>query len=120
MTKPTLVFLDEPTSGLDSYSSVQVIHVLKKVAKAGASVLFTIHQPSSEIFASFDRLIMMNRGRVMYQGPVRNVPAFLRTCGRPLPKHYNPADWIMVRCTGCDGSCELTIKKVRCGSRVFG
>jgi hypothetical protein len=65
------------------------------VANAGASVLFTIHQPSSEIFNSFDHLILMNKGRVMYQGSVPNVPAFFGNCGHPNPPNYNPADWIM-------------------------
>jgi ABC-type multidrug transport system ATPase subunit len=92
-----LVFLDEPTSGLDSYSAVQLCQVLKKVANAGASVLFTIHQPSSDIFKSFDNLILMNKGRVMYQGPVEEVPAFFAACSNPVPPNYNPADWIMVR-----------------------
>ena len=95
--KPALVFLDEPTSGLDSYSAVQLCQVLKKVANAGASVLFTIHQPSSDIFKSFDNLILLNKGRVMYQGPVEEVPAFFDARSNPVPPNYNPADWIMVR-----------------------
>jgi ABC-type multidrug transport system ATPase subunit/ABC-type multidrug transport system permease subunit len=95
VTKPALVFLDEPTSGLDSFSAVQLCQVLKKVANAGASVLFTIHQPSSEIFNSFDHLILMNRGRVMYQGSVSGVPDFFAERGKPNPTNYNPADWIM-------------------------
>jgi ABC-type multidrug transport system ATPase subunit len=95
VTKPPLVFLDEPTSGLDSFSAVQLCEVLKKVANSGASVLFTIHQPSSEIFASFDRLILLNKGRVMFQGPVRSVPEYFEDRGRPCPERYNPADWIM-------------------------
>jgi ABC-type multidrug transport system ATPase subunit len=92
-----LVFLDEPTSGLDSYSALQVCQVLKKVANAGASVLFTIHQPSSDIFNSFDNLILMNKGRVMYEGPVKEVPVFFDARSYPVPPNYNPADWIMVR-----------------------
>ena len=95
VTKPALVFLDEPTSGLDSYSAVQLCQVLKKVANAGASVLFTIHQPSSEIFNSFDHLILMNKGRVMYQGAVGVVPEYFANNGHGMPKNYNPADWIM-------------------------
>jgi len=95
VVKPALVFLDEPTSGLDSFSAVQLCQVLKKVANAGASVLFTIHQPASEIFNSFDHLILMNKGRVMYQGPVPDVPAYFGARGHPNPPNYNPADWIM-------------------------
>lgn len=72
-----------------------LVAVLKKVANAGASVLFTIHQPASEIFNAFDRLILMNKGRVMYQGLVEDVPSYFRERNHPLPKNYNPADWIM-------------------------
>lgn len=96
VTKPNMVFLDEPTSGLDSFSAVQLCQVLKKVATAGASVLFTIHQPSSDIFESFDRLIMMNAGRIMYQGPVNVVDEYFGAREHPLPPKYNPADWIMI------------------------
>jgi ABC-type multidrug transport system ATPase subunit len=95
VTKPALVFLDEPTSGLDSFSAVQLCQVLKKVANAGSSVLFTIHQPSSEIFNSFDHLILLNKGRVMYQGPVAEVPNYFGARNHPNPPNYNPADWIM-------------------------
>lgn len=95
VVKPALVFLDEPTSGLDSYSAVQLVQVLKKVANAGSSVLFTIHQPASDIFNSFDHLILMNKGRVMYQGAVSVVPEYFADRGHPLPKNFNPADWIM-------------------------
>lgn len=95
VTKPALVFLDEPTSGLDSFSALQLVHVLRKVSDAGASVMFTIHQPASEIFNSFDHLILMNQGQVMYQGSVSNVPIYFEARGHPLPENHNPADWIM-------------------------
>jgi len=95
VVRPAMVFLDEPTSGLDSFSAVQLCQVLKKVANAGSSVLFTIHQPASEIFSSFDSLILMNKGKVMYNGPVPNVADYFGDRGHPLPPKYNPADWIM-------------------------
>jgi hypothetical protein len=85
----------EPTSGLDSFSAMQVIKVLKKIANAGCSVLFTIHQPSSDVFNSFDRLILLNKGMVMYQGPVKDVPEFFSKHNHPMPPNYNPADHIM-------------------------
>jgi ABC-type multidrug transport system ATPase subunit len=95
VVKPAMVFLDEPTSGLDSWSAVQVCEVLKKVATAGASVLFTIHQPSSEIFNSFDHLILLHKGRVLFQGPVKRVPEFFSARGHKCPANYNPADFVV-------------------------
>jgi ABC-type multidrug transport system ATPase subunit len=80
---------------LDSFSAVQVCQVLKKVANAGASVLFTIHQPSSEIFRSFDHLILLHKGRVLYQGAVSSIPDYYAERGYPLPSNYNPADWVI-------------------------
>ena len=62
VTRPEMVFLDEPTSGLDSFSALQLCQVLKRVALAGASVMFTIHQPSSDIFDSFDRRLVQDPG----------------------------------------------------------
>lgn len=86
----------KPTSGLDSYSAMQLIKVLKKVAKAGSSVLFTIHQPSSDVFNSFDQILLMNNGRVMATGEVEDLYTFFQMRGQPVPNHYNPADWMMV------------------------
>jgi ABC-type multidrug transport system ATPase subunit len=96
VVKPTMVFLDEPTSGLDAFSAVQVCRMLKKVANSGASVLCTIHQPSSKIFREFDHLILLNKGRVMYQGPVHQVTDYFTARGHPCPVNYNPSDWMMV------------------------
>jgi len=109
VTKPDLVFLDEPTSGLDSYSALQLTAVLRKVAQSGASVLFTIHQPASDIFQQFDRLILLNKGRVMYQGSVQNVPGYFGDRGRPLPPNYNPADWILVRLQMYFHLCQISV-----------
>lgn len=97
VVRPSLVFLDEPTSGLDSYSAEQVVKLLKKVAKAGTGVLFTIHQPSSLIFSTFDHLILLNSGQIMYQGSTEGVYSYFEQRGQPVPEHYNPSDWIMVR-----------------------
>jgi ABC-type multidrug transport system ATPase subunit len=44
---PSILFLDEPTGSLDSsYAADQVMRLLSQVAKAGNTVVFTIHQPS--------------------------------------------------------------------------
>ena len=89
------MFLDEPTSGLDSFNALELVQVLKQVALTGSAVMLTIHQPSSEIWDQFDRLLLLKEGRIMYEGKRANVPAKFAACGYPLPPNYNPADWIM-------------------------
>jgi len=95
VVKPGLIFLDEPTSGLDSYSALRIVQVLKKVATSGASVLLTIHQPASEVFNSFDHLLLLNKGRIMFQGNLNTMPQYFADRGHPLPINTNPADWVM-------------------------
>ncbi|KMT01544.1 hypothetical protein BVRB_9g215460 [Beta vulgaris subsp. vulgaris] len=52
LTQPKLLFLDEPTSGLDSAAS---FHVMSRIAsndrKNGRTIIASIHQPSSQVFA---------------------------------------------------------------------
>lgn len=95
ITQPRLVFLDEPTSGLDSYSALQLCKVLQKVAAAGSSVLFTIHQPSSEVFKMFDQALILKQGRVLYAGAVTNLAGYFDHRGFPLPEQHNLADWAL-------------------------
>ena len=69
LTNPPLMFCDEPTSGLDAFMAQNVITVLREMAAKGKTVVVTIHQPSSEVFAMFDRLLLMSEGRLAYLGP---------------------------------------------------
>jgi len=95
IASPSIVFLDEPTSGLDSYAAAQVMQLLDDVAKAGNIVLFTIHQPSSKVFSSFDDLLLLNKGQIMHQGSVTNIADDFSAAGFPMPDNYNPADWVI-------------------------
>jgi ABC-type multidrug transport system ATPase subunit len=95
ISNPTLIFLDEPTSGLDSYSAKNCVELLRKISRAGSSVLCTIHQPSSEVFQLFDRCILMKSGRIVFQGPTEEINTHFEKIGFPVPMNYNPADHAM-------------------------
>lgn len=94
VTSPSLVFLDEPTSGLDAYAAYKCIELLKKISvDDNATVLCTIHQPSSEIFQLFDNVIVLGTtGRIVYAGPSTNLTSYFEDCGFPNPPDTNPAD----------------------------
>lgn len=58
----SVVFMDEPTSGLDARAAAIVIRAVKNVALDGRTVMVTIHQPSIDIFESFDSLVLLQLG----------------------------------------------------------
>lgn len=60
ITDPCLLLCDEPTSGLDSNTSLKIIKMLRNEAKKNnLTIVCTIHQPSSELFSQFDRLLLL-------------------------------------------------------------
>jgi ABC-type multidrug transport system ATPase subunit len=61
---PKILLVDEPTSGLSSADSNTVVNILKNIAREGKLVIANIHQPSSEIFKLFDRVIILDKGGV--------------------------------------------------------
>jgi ABC-type multidrug transport system ATPase subunit len=96
VTQPNLLFLDEPTSGLDSSSAFTIVDILKNLAhEDGTTVVCTLHQPRSNIFYLFDRLILLHAGRVLYQGPPADAIPFFALCGHPCPAYTNPPDFFM-------------------------
>jgi ABC-type multidrug transport system ATPase subunit len=68
--EPAVLFLDEPTSGLSSRDSENILDLLKELSLKGKLVYVVIHQPSSEIFKMFDKLIVLDTGGwLIYSGP---------------------------------------------------
>ena len=78
MREPSILFVDEPTSGLSSADSEKVMYLLKRQCLKGKLVFANIHQPSSDIYKLFDRIIVMDKGgRVVFFGnPMEAVTYF--------------------------------------------
>jgi ABC-type multidrug transport system ATPase subunit len=96
VTSPSILFLDEPTSGLDAYNAYNVIECLVTLAKDyKRTVVFTIHQPRSNIVALFDRLILLAQGKTVYSGPFRNCQDYFDQIGYSCPPGFNIADYLV-------------------------
>ena len=66
ITSPDLIMLDEPTSGLDSFTAFLIIKILQEYSRTGKTVIFTIHQPNTDIYELFDRLVLLVEGKLIY------------------------------------------------------
>ncbi|KAL4990726.1 ABC-2 type transporter-domain-containing protein [Aspergillus falconensis] len=98
VSKPSiLIFLDEPTSGLDGQSAYNTVRFLRKLADVGQAVLVTIHQPSAQLFAEFDSLLLLAKGgKMVYFGDIGDngstVKEYFARHGAPCPPDANPAE----------------------------
>jgi ABC-type multidrug transport system ATPase subunit/uncharacterized tellurite resistance protein B-like protein len=81
LREPSVLFCDEPTSGLSSRDSENIIDLLKELSLKGKLVFAVIHQPSSDIFKKFDKLVILDFGghQIYYGNPVDAIVYFKRT-----------------------------------------
>ncbi|KAG2433874.1 hypothetical protein HXX76_008227 [Chlamydomonas incerta] len=91
---PSLIFCDEPTTGLDSFQAEKVMSTLKALAGSGHTVVASIHQPRSSIFAMFDDLVLLSEGQPVYSGPADQALAHFEALGHVCPEHFNPAEFL--------------------------
>jgi ABC-type multidrug transport system ATPase subunit/uncharacterized tellurite resistance protein B-like protein len=76
--EPAVLFMDEPTSGLSSRDSENILDLIKELTLKGKLVFAVIHQPSSEIFKMFDKLLILDQGGyLIYEGePIESLIYF--------------------------------------------
>lgn len=93
---PKVLLADECTSGLDSSSAYTVIQLIKKLCDEGRTIICTIHQPSSQMFYLFDKIMLLAAGRVAYFGSPARVSSYFSSIDFPFPETaYNPADYML-------------------------
>ena len=97
VARPSILILDEPTSGLDASTAHQLMVTLKSLAELGHSIAVVIHQPRTSIFNMFDNLLLLSKGKVVYEGEPSGARQFLEACPDvgTLPPETGLADWIM-------------------------
>ncbi|KAI4335067.1 hypothetical protein L6164_013748 [Bauhinia variegata] len=102
VSNPSIIFMDEPTSGLDARAAAVVVRAVKNVVATGRTTVCTIHQPSIDIFETFDELILMKAGgRIIYNGMLGHhssklIEYFQSIPGVPKIKdNYNVATWML-------------------------
>ncbi|KAI4190581.1 MAG: hypothetical protein LQ348_003643 [Seirophora lacunosa] len=96
VTSPSILFLDEPTSGLDAFNAFNVVECLVTLARNyNRTIIFTIHQPRSNIVALFDHLVLLAKGRTVYSGPFSSCQRYFDRIGYSCPSGFNIADYLV-------------------------
>ncbi|KAL2338309.1 hypothetical protein Fmac_012755 [Flemingia macrophylla] len=102
VANPSIVFMDEPTSGLDARAAAIVMRTVRNIVNTGRTIVCTIHQPSIDIFESFDELLCMKRGgELIYAGPLGPKSSELISYFEAIEgvnkirSGYNPATWML-------------------------
>jgi ABC-type multidrug transport system ATPase subunit len=95
MREPSILFVDEPTSGLSSVDSEVVMNLLKEQTYKGKLVIVNIHQPSSDLYKIFDKIIILDKGgyQVYYGDPTEAVVYF-----KTRSHHVNANEDQCIRC----------------------
>ncbi|KAI9122006.1 hypothetical protein K1719_006695 [Acacia pycnantha] len=115
VANPSIIFMDEPTSGLDARAAAIVMRTVRNTVDTGRTVVCTIHQPSIDIFESFDELFLMKQGgSEIYVGPLGHhssqlVNYFEEIQGvSKIKDGYNAATW-MLEVTSSGKEIELGV-----------
>lgn len=65
--RPSLLLLDEPTVGIDPQARLNILEVIREVAKSGTTVLYTTHY-MDEAQELCDRIAIIDHGKVLTEG----------------------------------------------------
>ena len=78
--EPSVLFIDEPTSGLSSRDSENIMDLLKELTSKGKLIFVVIHQPSSDIYKMFDKILILDGGGypIFYGNPIEAIMYFKR------------------------------------------
>lgn len=88
VSAPDIVILDEPTTELDPVGKAEVLQIVKKLAECGDNTVIVVEQDIDYLVTVADRLLVLEDGKLIAQGPTREVMArtdFLREAKINVP-----------------------------------
>ena len=71
--KPEVLILDEPTAGLDPRGRDEILHQIKQLQTETGMTIILVSHSMEDVAEYVDRIIVMNKGRVMYDDAPREV-----------------------------------------------
>jgi len=90
LVNPDLVILDEPANGLDPAGIVETRALIRSLADDGITVFVSSHL-LGEIEQICDHLVMIREGRIVFQGPTRELQSSQGIELLARPEHHQDA-----------------------------
>jgi len=86
--EPELFVLDEPNAGVDHHNQLSLARTLANLVDAGATVVVVLHE-LGPLAGLIDRAVLLQDGRIVYDGPPVNDAALEPIAGH-VPVHHHP------------------------------
>lgn len=74
--RPSVLVLDEPTSQLDPLGTAEVVEAVGRLSRSGLTVVYVTHDLEPVLDVA-DRLVVLDDGRAIVDGPIRDLVADL-------------------------------------------
>ncbi|TMW59407.1 hypothetical protein Poli38472_004476 [Pythium oligandrum] len=104
-----VLLMDEISTGLDSAATFDIIKSYRSLAtNLRKTIVIALLQPSPEVFAFFDNVLLLNKGRVLYHGPREQVVAYFEGLGFHCPPRRDVADFLLDISTPQQQQYEVT------------
>ena len=100
--------------GVDSAITFQTMKSLNNLLKNGKNGICIVHPPSSEMFGSIDRVLLLEKSKVVYHGYVQDLAIHLpkhTSTGYSSPEHNNIADFILPQVQQVNAQPDYSTKK---------
>jgi iron complex transport system ATP-binding protein len=84
--QPRALILDEPSVALDISAQHELRMILRKLAQSGIAIVMVTHHVS-DLIPEIQRVVLMNRGRIVADGPTREIlieSRLSKLFGRPV------------------------------------
>ncbi|KAH6678280.1 ABC-2 type transporter-domain-containing protein [Halenospora varia] len=106
-TKSTVVAWDNSTRGLDASTALDYANSLRVMTDiSNRTTLVTLYQAGEGIYELMNKVLVIDEGRMVYQGPANEAKAYFQNLGYYCPDRQTTADFL----TACTDPTERRIR----------